>query len=169
MNKAWDTKWKKTKKFKPKPIIIIIKPIWERVLKAITFFISTSIKAPQLEKNIVLKPKKNITFKYKVDFNKKLNFINKIKPAVTKVLLWTNALIGVGALIAFGNQPLKGKTALLVKAPLIKNITPNTINTLKLFLSPVNIKKIKKINKKKSPKRLVKTVLSEPLFLSQLL
>lgn len=37
------------------------------------------------------------------------------KPAVTKVLLWTKELIGVGALIAFGNQTIKGKIALFVK------------------------------------------------------
>lgn len=33
---------------------------------------------------------------------------------MTKVEEWTNALVGVGALIAFGNQPLKGNCALFV-------------------------------------------------------
>jgi len=60
LNKACEIKCKKTKKFKPKPIIIIIKPIWDKVHKAIIFFISTSNKALKLEKNIVIKPKKKI-------------------------------------------------------------------------------------------------------------
>ncbi len=50
--------------------------------------------------------------------NLKLN--SKIKPAVTSVLLWTKELTGVGALMAFGNHPLKGNWALLVKEVIIK-------------------------------------------------
>lgn len=50
--------------------------------------------------------------------NLKLN--NKIKPAVTRVLLWTNDLTGVGAIIAFGNHPLNGNWALFVKEVIIK-------------------------------------------------
>jgi len=40
--------------------------------------------------------------------------IKKI-PAVTRVDEWTNALTGVGAAIAAGNQHLKGNWALLVQ------------------------------------------------------
>ena len=116
MKRACLTKWIKEIKLKPKPKVTIEKPIWDKVLKATTFFKSSSTKAVILEKNIVKIPinkQKNKTFFLKT---KKLKFINKIKPAVTKVLLWTKELTGVGALIAFGSHLLKGNWALLVKA-----------------------------------------------------
>jgi hypothetical protein len=50
-----------------------------------------------------------------------LKFINKIKPAVTRVLLCTSDLTGVGALIALGSHLLNGNWALLVKAVKINN------------------------------------------------
>jgi len=57
LNKAWLTKWKRDRKLKPNPTVVIEKPIWERVLKATTFFISSSNIAVILEKNIVKHPK----------------------------------------------------------------------------------------------------------------
>jgi len=104
----------KETKLRPKPTVNIENPIWDSVLKATTFFKSSSIKAVILEKNIVKIPTTKttlITLLFKII---SLKFIIKIKPAVTSVLLWTRDLTGVGALIAFGNQPLKGNWALLV-------------------------------------------------------
>ena len=101
---------------KPKPKVTIENPICDSVLKATTFFKSSSTKLANLEKNIVNKPiirTKLIKFFCKTRL---LKFINKIRPAVTKVLLWTKDLTGVGALIALGNQDLNGNCALLVKA-----------------------------------------------------
>jgi hypothetical protein len=100
---------------------------------------------------------------------KKKKFIKRTSPAVTRVLLCTRALTGVGALIAFGNQLLKGNWALFVN-PLKKKKKRNTPKKTKL-LNPKE-KKTKKKNKqnnKKSPKRFVKETFMEPTFLSQLL
>lgn len=95
--------------------------------------------------------------------------INK-RPAVTKVLLWTRELTGVGALIALGSQPLKGNWALLVKAVKTRKNLDNQKKKLKLKKEiPLKIEALKKTKIKKSPKRLVKTVFIEPLQLSQLL
>lgn len=44
----------------PKPKVIIEKPIWERVLKATTFFKSSSTTALKLEKKVVKRPEKKI-------------------------------------------------------------------------------------------------------------
>jgi len=90
-------------------------PIWDSVLKATTFLKSFSNIAIILATPIVNPPKiKKI--KIKRLFNKKKQkFINKDKPAVTKVLLCTKDLTGVGALIALGNHPEKGNCALFVK------------------------------------------------------
>ena len=48
-------------------------------------------------------------------------FSRKKIPAVTRVEEWTNALIGVGALIALGSHAINGNTALLVEANKNKN------------------------------------------------
>jgi len=120
LNKACLIKWRKDKKFNPNLSVVIENPIWERVLKATTFFKSSSIRAVILENIIVRHPILRIkeeNLKIKI-INLKLN--NKIKPAVTNVLLWTKDLTGVGALIALGNHPLKGNWALLVKEVKIK-------------------------------------------------
>jgi len=88
-----------------------------------------------------------------------LNFINKTKPAVTKVLLlWTKELIGVGVLIAFGNQIIKGNVVLFVII-IIKIIIKIKKNIIIKFI----LKKIKIQNNKikKSPKRLTKIVFFE--------
>jgi len=77
----------------------------------------------------------------------KLN--NRIKPAVTKVLLCTRELTGVGALIAFGNHPLNGNWALFVKEVKIKReiiIWFKKIEEKKNKLEKINV--LKKINKK---------------------
>lgn len=42
LNKAWTNKWKKAKHNKPQEYATPIKAKWERVDKAISFFISTS-------------------------------------------------------------------------------------------------------------------------------
>lgn len=63
-----------------------------------------------------------------------MKFINKIKPAVTNVLLCTNELMGVGALIALGNHLLKGNWALFVK---------EVNNNNKTIKQPINSKLIK--------------------------
>jgi len=96
--------------------VIIENPIWDKVLKATTFFTSSSTMALNLEKKVVKTPVKNKNFITLKFIKKKLKLKSKISPAVTKVLLWTRELTGVGALIALGNQPLKGNCALLVKA-----------------------------------------------------
>lgn len=67
------------------------------------------------------KPKNLKTKLQYLKFIKNLKFNIKIRPAVTKVLLWTRALTGVGALIALGNHLLKGNWALFVK-PVNKTI-----------------------------------------------
>jgi len=103
-----------------------------------------------------------------INKNEKLN--SNTKPPVTRVLLWTKALTGVGALIAFGNHDPRGYWALLLKDVKIMNIiginfiqySGIRMNKLKLFI--LNI-----INNMKSPKRLVSTVFIAPLQLSQLL
>lgn len=111
-------------KLNPKPTVNIEKPICERVLSATTFFISSSTKAVILEKNIVKIPVTKIIPVKLLLSTISPKFIIKIKPAVTRVLLWTKELTGVGALIALGNQPLKGNWALFVKAVKI-NIKPD--------------------------------------------
>lgn len=87
LNKACLTKWIKEIKFNPNPKVTIEKPICDRVLKATTFFKSSSTKAVILEKNIVKIPINKHTIKTFLCMIKKLKFINKIKPAVTRVLL----------------------------------------------------------------------------------
>jgi len=116
LNKACLIKWIKEINLKPKPKVTIEKPICDKVLKATTFFKSSSTKAVILEKNIVNKPIIKIILITFFCIIKLLKFINKIKPAVTNVLLWTKDLTGVGALIALGNHLLNGNWALLVKA-----------------------------------------------------
>jgi len=114
LNKACLIKWRKDKKFNPNLNVVIENPIWDNVLKATTFFRSSSIKAVILENIIVKHPIfkiKEENLKNKI-INLKLN--NRINPAVTKVLLWTRDLTGVGALMALGNHPLKGNCALFV-------------------------------------------------------
>jgi hypothetical protein len=49
-------------------------------------------------------------------------FKSKNTPAVTRVLLWTRADTGVGALMAIGSQLPKGTWALFVKDAKIKNV-----------------------------------------------
>jgi len=121
LNKACLIRWMKDRKFNPNLNVVIENPIWDKVLKATTFFKSSSIKAVILEniivKHLILRIKEE-NLKNKI-INLKLN--NKINPAVTNVLLWTRDLTGVGALIAFGNHPLKGNCALLVKEVKIRN------------------------------------------------
>ena len=116
LNKACLNKWSKEIKLTPKPKVVIENPIWDKVLKATTFFKSSSKIALKLEKNTVKSPEKKIKLIKKEFISIKLKLKINNKPAVTKVLLWTKDLIGVGALIAFGNQPLNGNWALLVKA-----------------------------------------------------
>lgn len=132
LNKACLIKWIKEIKPKPKPKVTIEKPICDNVLKATTFFKSSSTKAVILEKNIVNKPMIKIILITFFCIIKLLKFINKIKPAVTNVLLWTKELTGVGALIALGNQLLNGNWALLVKAVNNNNKTKYVLNILKL-------------------------------------
>ena len=134
------------------------KLIWDIVLKATIFLksISKILKIPL--KNKVNKQNKN-NKKVIIELNKK-KLINKKKPAVTKVLLWTKELIGVGALIAFGNQLIKGKIALLV----IEAKTTRIPKINKLFFN----KRIKRIKKKKSPIRLINIVKKKLLKESQL-
>jgi hypothetical protein len=67
------------------------------------------------ETSIVINPA--VTRTGCVCIKKTIYFSNKKTPAVTRVLLWTKAETGVGALIAIGSQLLKGTWALLVKAP----------------------------------------------------
>jgi len=120
LNKACLIRWRKDRKFSPNLNVVMENPICDKVLKATTFFKSSSIKAVILENIIVKHPIfkiKEENLKNKI-INLKLN--NKINPAVTSVLLWTRDLTGVGALIALGNHPLNGNCALFVKDVRIK-------------------------------------------------
>lgn len=69
---------------------------------------SFSANAIELAMNIVNKPNPKIIIK-KIELDqKKEYFISKKRPAVTRVELCTKEETGVGALIAIGNQLLKG-------------------------------------------------------------
>lgn len=78
------------------------------VLNATIFLTSFSQIAKALEKNIVSSPNPKKNLLKSKQLTKNLNPKIKNKPAVTKVLLCTKELTGVGALIALGNQPEKG-------------------------------------------------------------
>lgn len=67
---------------------------------------SHSSKAAADPMNSVIIP--NINLYLKLMKWAQLNLIMRAKPAVTSVLLCTNALTGVGALIAAGNQEKSG-------------------------------------------------------------
>lgn len=85
------------------------------------FLMSFSANAIELAINIVVNPKLKMIIKRVALDQKKEYFINKKSPAVTKVDLWTREDTGVGALIAIGNQLLKGAWALLVNEHKIRN------------------------------------------------
>lgn len=72
--------------------------------RAIIFFISVSFRALAPAIREVNAPKIIIAIK----FNLSLNRIIIKTPAVTNVLEWTKAEIGVGALIARGSQDVRG-------------------------------------------------------------
>jgi len=97
----------------------LAKATWESVLHATNCLASLSTTAKKEEKNNLINPvKKDIN-----SIKSALSLIKLIlnnKPEVTKVLLCTKALTGVGASIAFGNQPWKGTWALLVLLVKIK-------------------------------------------------
>lgn len=128
MKNAWEIRWKNVKYGKNQPREKTINPSCLNVLKATIFFPSVSIKPETEAKNIVIRPNKQR--KDRTFFLSNLFKYLKIKkiPAVTRVLEWTSALTGVGALIAIGNQLLNGSWADFVKAPKIK------IKTIKGFL-----------------------------------
>jgi hypothetical protein len=67
------------------------------------------------------------------------------KPAVTKVLLCTKELTGVGAAIARGSQPQKGNCALLVNPVKSKNNTKlTTKKEVSIEATPEKTNKTKK-------------------------
>lgn len=90
-------------------------------------------------------------------------------PAVTRVLLCTREETGVGALIASGNHPTNGTWALLVHAPINRNIcgTMDRANTRKSSPPPTR-EAPKKKNTHPSPMRLVMRVIRAPLRALQL-
>lgn len=141
LKQACLTKWKKEINIFPKPNDNIKNPSWESVLKAITFLKSGSNKAQTLANNIVKSPTENIKTIIIKEDKTILYFINKNKPAVTSVLLWTKALTGVGADIALGSHLLKGNWALLVKlvSTRIKN-RAETINIEEKIKQPLKNK-----------------------------
>jgi hypothetical protein len=104
----------------PKPYVIVTNPICDNVEKAIIFFRLHSVKANTLPESIVKKPEKSKNIITIFESITSLYIIITTKPAVTRVDLWTKALVGVGALIAFGSHPLKGIWALFVNANTIK-------------------------------------------------
>jgi hypothetical protein len=85
------------------------------------------------------------------------------RPAVTKVLLCTSALTGVGAAIAAGSQLIKGNWALLVKAARIHRIQAHLgQSTCHIIESDPKTRHIKnKYKKITSPIRLVNSVIKE--------
>lgn len=90
-----------------------ITPNCLKVDKAIIFFISLSVKALKLAKNIVIRPTLKSKFNtiWGIALSKR---IWRYTPAVTRVKEWTKADTGVGAAIAAGSQALNGIYALLV-------------------------------------------------------
>lgn len=130
LNIACVIKWNNVNFGKFIEIVIIINPNWLKVDKAIIFFKSYSKFAVNPAINIVIIDKINKKY-IKFLFIKWLNRINKYTPAVTNVEEWTNAEIGVGAVIAIGNHVEKGIWALFViDAIKIKYI----INIFNLFI-----------------------------------
>ena len=85
------------------------------------------------------------------------------RPAVTRVLLCTKALTGVGAAIAAGNHLINGNWALLVKAAITqKKKHQKGQNDCQLRQSfPINTKIGNSIRKITSPTRLVNKVRKE--------
>jgi hypothetical protein len=140
----------------PKPQTNRDNPIWDNVENATNFLVLSSTNASNLPEIIVKRPATNIKDCILDTVDKSPYIINTTTPAVTSVLLWTKAEVGVGADIALGNHPLNGTIALLVKQKKPKVITLNSllINDTDLEDTP-NITPERVINKNKSPNRIV--------------
>lgn len=119
-------KWKKARFSRPILIVLIITPSCLRVDSAIIFFRSYSRLAASPDITIVIDEKKRSRNLVLLS-NKCLTRIIRYTPAVTSVDECTNALTGVGAAMAAGNQAEKGIWALLVIAAIIKNITESLL------------------------------------------
>jgi len=153
----------------PNPIAKATIPICDNVLYATIFFTLTSIVANRPPEKRVKKPTYFITINiFLPNVTGLVNPINE-NPAVTKVDLCTSADVGVGALIALGNQPEKGICALLVihTNKSIQGLRFNTTYDPPKY-PPTNRYIPLTINKSISPTRIVKTVTIELLYLSQL-
>ena len=81
-------------------------------------------------------------------------------PAVTRVLEWTRALIGVGALIAIGSQTLKGIWALLVRQAIVMKRGKRPAKALLSLVHPKKKNLLMPKMRNKSPKRLVRKVIN---------
>lgn len=103
------------------PIHRTISPNWLKVDKATIFFISFSLRADNLAKVIVDRPKNIITGELEAHPVLRKWRNSKYTPAVTNVEECTNEETGVGAAMAAGSQALKGICALLVKDPAISS------------------------------------------------
>ena len=146
LKKAWDNKWKKVKIKVPNLKIIIINPSWFKVLSAITFFISFSKNEQNPETKKVATPKKKSIDSINFTQNKELYLIKIKMPAVTRVLEWTRALVGVGAAIAWGNHELKGNWALFVIKPKKKKNWKPSFKKKRRYISSSKKKKNQKNN-----------------------
>jgi hypothetical protein len=100
----------------PNPILIIIKPSWLKVDRAIIFFISISVFAPIPAISMVIIATINSGLVKPACARGVLNRMSKYTPAVTRVEECTKAETGVGAAIAAGSQAENGICALLVHA-----------------------------------------------------
>lgn len=122
------------------PMLIIIRPSWLRVERAIIFFISHSVIALRPAINMVVVPIIKIICLNMGRWLRKLwNRISKNTPAVTRVEEWTRALTGVGAAIAAGNHLEKGIWALFVIAATIISMICRVIRWVGLLVDMFKI------------------------------
>ena len=121
------------------------------MLKATCFFRSFSI-IPLIEESLMLKALKSLRILNLPALKKASLFMIRKSPAVTRVLLCTKALIGVGAAIALGNHPIKGYWALLVKATNLIITSNNEV------LIPLADLKSSPMRRRASPNRLLMRV-----------
>ncbi len=164
---AWVKRWKKVKFVWPRERLVIIKPNWLKVDRAIIFFISNSVIALILAIIMVIEAKIDNIFGNKVLWDRiGQNRNNKKTPAVTKVEECTKAETGVGAAIAAGNQEEKGIWALFVIPAIIINIIKRLDGLLKdcvgnqFIQLNISIRDTKIIT---SPIRLIRTVINPEL------
>ena len=109
--------WNNESPVSPNPRVEIISPSCLRVDRATIFLKSISVRLIIPARVIVSRPKRDM---YSLMAFSPNLIIRKI-PAVTRVLEWTRALMGVGALIARGSQTFKGTWALFAMQATNKN------------------------------------------------